>query len=450
MRSFGFLGPLAAMLLLSGCSLGHVFGLGSSHPLARAGGLAVSDEPLAANVGASVLAAGGNAADAATAMYFALAVTYPVAAGLGGGGLCIVHDPKSGADEQIDFPARESQKGGAYAVPGNVRGFAQLQGYYGVLPWARDIAPAESLAGGGFVISRALDARLTAAQNVIRLDADLSAEFMDESGHVKPAGATVSNPPLAHTLSAIRMGGEKAFYDGAIAAQLIAYSADEGGGIDAADLHAYAVRRGAARAMQIADMRVYLPGERTGAGAFSAALFEALRAQGAGVAMSGQAVSAAAKEALKHFGVQNLPQDMGATGFAAVDANGQAVGCAVTMNGPFGSGHSATGSGVVLARAPAGTQAGLASAFLTPVIATDAHGAVLLAGAGAGGPNGTAAIGYALMRLAAGAPLSEPSELRATGAAPYDTVNVITCSGGACFALPDPGAYGLGAAAVKF
>jgi gamma-glutamyltranspeptidase/glutathione hydrolase len=449
MRSFGFLGPLAALLLLSGCSLGHTLGL-ASPPAPKTGGLAVGDEPLAVNVGASVLAAGGDAADAATAMYFALSVSYPVAAGLGGGGLCIVHDPRTGHNEQFAFPAREARTGAAYAVPGNVRGFAQLQGYYGVLPWERDVAPAESLAASGFVISRALAARLAAAQNVIRLDADLSAEFMDESGHVKQAGMRVSNLPLARTLSAIRLGGENAFYDGSIAAQLVAYSAGEGGGIDGADLHGYAVRRVSARAMQIGDQTVYLPGDRTGAGAFSAALFEALSAQGAGRAMTAQAVSAATKDALKRFDVQNLPQDLGATGFAAVDANGQAVSCAVTMNGPFGSGHSATGSGVVLARAPAGTQVGLASAFLTPVVATDSRGAVTLAGAGAGGPNGTAAIGYALMRLAAGAPLSVSSELRTVDAAPYDTVKVITCSDGACFALPDPGAYGLGAAAVKF
>ena len=66
-------------------------------------------------------------------MYFALSVTYPVAAGLGGGGICLVHDPASGRNEEFDFLARNSASGGAFAVPGNVRGFAAMQSAFGVL-----------------------------------------------------------------------------------------------------------------------------------------------------------------------------------------------------------------------------------------------------------------------------------------------------------------------------
>jgi gamma-glutamyltranspeptidase/glutathione hydrolase len=72
------------------------------------------------------------------------------------------------------------------------------------------------------------------------------------------------------------------------------------------------------------------------------------------------------------------------------------------MNGPFGSGHTALGTGVTLAGAASKSQAGLAAVFLTPVIATDNDGAVLLAGAGAGGPIGTASIADALARLGKG------------------------------------------------
>ena len=67
------------------------------------------------------------------------------------------------------------------------------------------------------------------------------------------------------------------------------------------------------------------------------------------------------RQTLAGFGVASLPRDLGSTGFAAVDANGEAAACAVTMNGPFGSGRTAAGTGVVLAAArPA--PAGLASA----------------------------------------------------------------------------------------
>src|SRR5580698_5037036 len=97
----------AGVLLLAGCSL---LG-GSSTPTPT--GLAVGDEPFAVRAGANILAAGGSAADAAAAMYFALSVTYPVAAGLGGGGICIVHDAMHSRNEEIDFLARDTAHGGA-------------------------------------------------------------------------------------------------------------------------------------------------------------------------------------------------------------------------------------------------------------------------------------------------------------------------------------------------
>ena len=99
--------------------------------------------------------------------------------------------------------------------------------------------------------------------------------------------------------------------------------------------------------------------------------------------------------------------------------------------------------GVLLANAPV-SPSGIAGAFLTPVIARDAGGKVAMAGAGAGGPNGTAAIAYVLLRLADGQSIDRPGDLRSTGAAPAVTVNVISCSG-LCVALPDPGGHGLGA-----
>ena len=114
-------------MLLSGCSTD----LGSSLGLDSGGGtglgakaLVVGDEPYAVQTGAQILQQGGSAVDAAAAMYFTLSVTYPVAAGLGGGGICIVRDGASGQIEEFDFLARDASSGGAYAVPGN----AQLAG----------------------------------------------------------------------------------------------------------------------------------------------------------------------------------------------------------------------------------------------------------------------------------------------------------------------------------
>lgn len=439
-------------LLLSACSIDLSGSLGLSGGGAAGGNrtasLVVGDEPFAVRTGASILSQGGSAVDAVTAAYFTLSVTYPVAAGLGGGGICIVHDAASGRNEEFDFLARDSSGGGAYAVPGNVRGFALMQSMYGTLPWQRDVSPGEGYAATGFPISRALAARLAAAQDVIRLDAGLAAEFMDESGKPKPEGTVVANPELATTLAGLRVGGPNGFYKGQVGARIIAYSQAQGGGIGAAELTGYSAMNGTPQAMQMGNAYVYLPSQRIGAGAFAGSLFDNInraQATNVGAADLQATVVYAVKEALSRFAVTNLPADLGATGFAAIDARGQAAACAVTMNGPFGSGHNVTATGITLARAPSSSQAGVASAFLTPVIATEGGtGNVSLVGAGAGGPNGTAALGYTLARLSAGERVSSPGDIRATGV-PFDTVNAITCQSGGCVALPDPAAHGLGA-----
>jgi gamma-glutamyltranspeptidase/glutathione hydrolase len=438
-------------LLLSACSIDLPGAIGLSGGGAsgnRSASLVVGDEPFAVRTGASILAQGGSAVDAATATYFALSVTYPVAAGLGGGGICIVHDPASGRNEEFDFLPREPGGGGSYAVPGNVRGFAVMQSQFGALPWQRDVSPGEGYAATGFPISRALAARLTAAQDVIRLDASLAAEFMDESGKPKPEGSVVSSPELASTLAALRVGGPNGFYKGLVGAQIIAYSQTEGGGIGVSEFAGSAVSSSAPQSMQMGNVYVFLPGQETGSGKFAGALFDNInRAQATsiGAADLQATVVYAVKQALTQFAVTNLPADLGATGFAAIDSRGQAVACAVTMNGPFGSGHTATGTGVTLARAPSSGQSGVASAFLTPVIATEGGaGSLSLAGAGAGGPNGTAAMGYVLARLAAGDRLLNPGDIRSTGV-PYDTINVISCQNETCVALPDPSGHGMGA-----
>jgi len=445
----------AGLLLLAGCSvdvgslgLGNSLGLGGA---AKAMALVVGDEPFAVRAGAVTLAQGGDAVDAATAMYFALAVTYPVSAGLGGGGICIVHDAASSQSREFDFLPHDAAGGGAYAIPGNVRGFSLMQSAYGALPWQKVIAPAEVYARTGFPISQALSARLKDAEDVVRLDAGMASEFMDESGHAKTAGMIAINSDLADTLSAIRTLGPDAFYAGKAADKIVAYSSAQGGAIASDEMASYRADSGTPRVMQLGSDYVFVPATRTGAGAFVAALLDNLaqaQATPTGSKDADAAVVVAVRQTLSGFHLTSLPKDLGATGFAATDANGQSVACAVTMNGPFGSGHTALGTGVVLAKAPSSGAVGLASAFLTPVIAVPrSDSAADLVGAGAGGPNGSAAIAYALTRIAHGQEIMTRSELRSTGVAPYDTVNAIICSISACAALPDPGANGLGAAA---
>jgi gamma-glutamyltranspeptidase/glutathione hydrolase len=225
-----------------------------------------------------------------------------------------------------------------------------------------------------------------------------------------------------------------------VGAKIIDYSQAQGGGIAVSDFAASTASRSTPQAMQIQDAFVYLPSPRLGAGAFAGTLFDHLNRAQAGRAADLQAtVADAVKQTLATYAITDLPADLGSTGFAAVDVRGQAAACAVTMNGPFGSGRTAIGTGVTLARAPSAGQAGLAGAFLTPVIATEGSSRnVSLVGAGAGGPNGTAAIAYALTRLGHGEAITSSVSAGAASTS-YDTVNAIVCQNDVCVALPNRG-----------
>ena len=435
------LAGVAGIVFLTGCSfdLGGSMGLGGSvKPQAQV----VGDEPYAVKTGAAILARGGSAADAATAIYFVMSVTYPAVAGLGGGGICIVHDSKQNVSEEFIFLPRDAAGGGAFAIPGNVRGFAAMQGAYGVLPWQKVVAPGEGYARAGFTVTRALRARLGGAADTVRLDAGLAGEFMDEAGQIKDIGAVVSNSELADTLAVIRTQGPEVFYSGTPAQAIVEYSASQGGAIAASELAAAKPDRLTPRVTQVGGNYVFLPVARNGtaAGGFIGALIDTVSR---GQADANVAPAGAVQRTLTSLNLPNPTSDLGATGFAVTDAGGQAVACAVTMNGSFGSGHTARGTGVTLARA----NAGAASAFLAPVIASSSdNGPALLAGAGAGGPNGSAVIADALLRLGRGEAILTSSDLHASGSTPYDTANAIVCTGAVCTALPDRSANGLGLA----
>src|SRR5262245_18651398 len=110
-------------------------------------GVAVADDPRAVIAARDILVAGGSAADAAVALYFTLAVTLPSSAGLGGGGICLVHAPDSERPYVLDFLPRASADG-SIGLPGNVRGMAMLHAEYGRIRWMQLLAPAEDLARG--------------------------------------------------------------------------------------------------------------------------------------------------------------------------------------------------------------------------------------------------------------------------------------------------------------
>src|SRR5450755_1896389 len=137
------------------------------HFFEGANGVVVSVSAPAADVGVSILKQGGNAVDAAIATAFALAVSYPLAGNIGGGGFMLVHPaPGDGAPVAFDYretaPASATPKtftekdtmyeAKAVATPGTMRGLEMAHRRFGTLPWAQLILPAVGLARDGFPI----------------------------------------------------------------------------------------------------------------------------------------------------------------------------------------------------------------------------------------------------------------------------------------------------------
>lgn len=250
------------------------------HPVVGEAGLVVSQEAVASAVGADILQRGGNAVDAAVATGFALAVTLPQAGNLGGGGFMLVHLAKPnksiaidyremapaaahrdlfvGADGQVDTElARFSHR--SAGVPGTVAGLIHAQERYGTMPLAEVLTPAIALADEGIVVTRALAFSLAEAKPRLGKSSAAAGYFLLPDGSAPKVGQRWRQADLATTLQRIAKGGRKAFYEGEIAARIVAEMTAHDGLITAADLAAYQVVerepvRGSYRGYQIATM----------------------------------------------------------------------------------------------------------------------------------------------------------------------------------------------------
>ncbi|HQR68734.1 MAG TPA: gamma-glutamyltransferase, partial [Thermoanaerobaculia bacterium] len=221
-------------------------------------GVVSSADAAASRAGAAVLAEGGNAVDAAVATAFALAVTYPQAGNLAGGGFAVGRS-RDGDFWALDFretaPAgtwertfllpdgsprgNASREGGlSVATPGTVRGLEELHRRLGRLPWARLVAPAVTFAREGFPVPEPMRADL--AQQAARLTASPETRriFFPGGGPV-PAGELLRQPELAATLEAIARGGADAFHRGRIARLVAERVRATGGVLTEEDLASY-------------------------------------------------------------------------------------------------------------------------------------------------------------------------------------------------------------------
>lgn len=220
-------------------------------------GMVASDAPLATAVGVEVLRAGGNAIDAAIATAFALAVVYPEAGNIGGGGFMVVRTA-DGETAALDFretapalatrdmfldengePTDASITGHlASGVPGSVAGLWAAHQRYGTRPWAELLEPAIRLAEEGFTVDEDLAGSVVdEAERLRRFPA--SAELFLPGGEPIQAGSTWRNPDLAATLRRIAEHGPEGFYHGETADLIVAEMQRGGGIITHEDLAAY-------------------------------------------------------------------------------------------------------------------------------------------------------------------------------------------------------------------
>src|SRR5262245_5391206 len=231
-------------------------------PVAASHGMVVAQEGRAVRIGVDVLEQGGNAVDAAVATGFALAVTYPRAGNIGGGGYMLIHLAQRKIDTAIDYretapaattraifldergeadPHKSQDSALAIGVPGTVAGLALARAKYGSgkFTLAQLIAPAIALARDGIPIENDIADSLPRSQTRLARWPATAKIFLTPDGRALAPGATLLQRDLADTLTEIAREGPRAFYRGAIADKLVAAIRAAGGIMAREDLERY-------------------------------------------------------------------------------------------------------------------------------------------------------------------------------------------------------------------
>lgn len=211
------------------------------------GAMVAAANPLAVDTGLDVLRAGGSAIDAAIAVQATLGLVEPQSSGIGGGSFMLHYDAKTG--DVIAYDGREVAPAGAterlflddagkplpfwtavtsgrsQGVPGAVAMLHTAWQDHGKLPWARSWQPAIKIATDGFAVSPRLNNVTAALKRATTPSPDASAYLFGTDGNPLPVGHILKNPAYAATLTQIATQGPKAFYEGPLAAAIVARSA---------------------------------------------------------------------------------------------------------------------------------------------------------------------------------------------------------------------------------
>src|SRR5436309_13704993 len=251
-------------------------------PVRAPHGMVASTERIASQIGVDALKRGGNAVDAAVAVAFALAVVYPSAGNLGGGGFMMIRR-SDGTATAIDYremapvaATRDMYVGSdgklikgegssilgyrAAGVPGTVAGMAFALKKYGSgkLSWRELIEPARKLAIDGFTVSHRTEKLLQDEQEILSPFTESRRIFLRD-GKLYREGETLRQPELATTLGRLQKNGPREFYEGETARLIATDMRENGGLITAQDLREYTAKervpvRGTYRGYEIISM----------------------------------------------------------------------------------------------------------------------------------------------------------------------------------------------------
>lgn len=359
---------------------------------ATKGGVVASQHRRAAEVGAAVLAAGGDAVDAAVATSFAVSVLEPWMSGPAGGGAMMIwraaeqraetvffgmRSPK-GLDPR-DYPLAPGGKASdlfpwaaveddrnirgatAIAVPGTVAGVELAHARHGKMPWRELLAPAAELAREGMVVDWYASLMIGSAARDLARDPDAAALFLDEGTWPKGAGWTalsqqrLDQSRLAATLARLAEAGARDFYEGEIARAMVADVQAKGGCLSLEDLAAYRARATGAISVPYHGGVVHAP-EGLTAGpnlaeclGLMAGTTPGARPDGAGYAAMARALSATYERRFSEMGDHEAPNAPGCTThFSVVDREGNMVAVTQTLLSVFGSGVVSPATGLVM------------------------------------------------------------------------------------------------------
>ncbi len=232
------------------------------HPVVAQHGMVATQEAEATRVGIDILKKGGNAADAAVAVAYTLAVTLPRAGNIGGGGFMMVYDAKTKKTHAIDFREKapltahrdmflntqgdaDNKKSryslGSVGVPGTVAGLELVRERFGTLPRKTVLKPAIKLAKKGLKVSRDMAQSLAYASEHLAKSSESASIFMSD-GRTLKEGDTLIQKNLAWSLDQISKYGKSAFYEGALADKLVMFMDENDGLISKEDLLSYTAK----------------------------------------------------------------------------------------------------------------------------------------------------------------------------------------------------------------